>query len=127
MWTYRIVSGGLYPPSEYLATNPKALAFGYSGAAGTPQNNPEYCPIHDTGPIPPGMYTIGEPVDTVTHGPFVLPLTPDASNEMFGRSGFLLHGDSKTHPGAASKGCIIMPRAVREQVNAIGPRRLSVR
>jgi len=35
---------------------------------------------------------------------------------MFGRRGFLIHGDSKLHPGTASKGCIILPRWARELI-----------
>jgi hypothetical protein len=32
------------------------------------------------------------------------------------RTGFLIHGDSIEHPGTASHGCIIMPRAIREAI-----------
>ena len=39
-----------------------------------------------------------------------MPLIPSPTNEMFGRSEFLIHGDSLEHPGAASEGCIILPR-----------------
>jgi hypothetical protein len=35
---------------------------------------------------------------------------------MFGRDGFLIHGDSVEHPGTASHGCIIMSRAIREAI-----------
>ena len=35
-------------------------------------------------------------------------LEPDPGNNMCGRSNFLIHGDSKTHPGSASQGCIIL-------------------
>lgn len=98
------------------------------GYSGTPEckNDPDKCSLHDQGPIPPGTYDIGAPVDTVTHGPYVLPLTPHAENEMYGRSGFLIHGDSVIHPGTASRGCIIMPRAVREYVHHSGERTLEV-
>lgn len=70
----------------------------------------------DWGPLPQGIYTINSPVDTTTHGPYVLWLTPGAGNEMFGRSGFGWHGDSKEHPGLASEGCICSPRQLRELV-----------
>jgi hypothetical protein len=43
-------------------------------------------------------------------------LTPDSTNQMFGRSGFLMHGDGVKDPGAASLGCVIMPHSVREEV-----------
>lgn len=78
------------------------------------------------GPIPCGLYTIGAHVDTMTHGPFVLPLTPSPQNEMFGRSAFLIHGDSKVAPGSASEGCIILSRSVRERIAKSGDHELRV-
>lgn len=80
----------------------------------------------NVGPIPQGVYLIGEPVDTLEQGPFVLPLKPDDANEMFGRSGFLIHGDSKSHPGNGSEGCIIMPRFARDRIADSGDRELNV-
>ena len=98
------------------------------GYSGQPQckNDPAKCSAKDEGPIPPGSYTIGEPVDTATHGPFVLPLTPHPDNEMYGRSGFLIHGDSIKAPGTASHGCIVVSRTVRELVHECGERTLVV-
>ena len=114
-----------YQATGKLAHDGADVALGYSGA-GEGKNNPDDQTIHNVGPIPRGGYTINAPQDTVTHGPYVLPLTPDPANEMFGRAGFLMHGDSVVHPGTASEGCIIMPRAVREQVWASGDPALSV-
>jgi len=108
-----------------LTRDGTALGVGYSGQPEC-KNDPAKCDQHNHGPIPVGFYTIGEPYDTMTHGPFVLPLTPHADNEMHGRSGFLIHGDSVVHPGTASQGCIIMPRAVREAVNSLDERMLEV-
>lgn len=107
-WRYEQESG-------QLSQNGADVAIGYSGA-GNGKNNPAMQDAQKIGPIPKGVYTIGEPHDTPTHGPYVLRLTPDPSNEMCGRSGFLIHGDSVKAPGTASEGCIIMPRWVREQV-----------
>ena len=107
MWTYKISSGEI--------SRDGFSAIGYSGQPEC-KNDATKCGIHNKGPIPPGRYTIGHPIDTKTHGPFVLPLTPDEANEMYGRSGFLIHGDSVVHPGTASEGCIIMPRGVREAI-----------
>jgi hypothetical protein len=45
-----------------------------------------------------------------------LTLKPAASTPTFGRSGFLMHGDSKESPSSASHGCVILPSSVREQV-----------
>lgn len=117
MWSYKISSGEISRDSF--------SAVGYSGQPEC-KNDPTKCGIHNKGPIPQGRYTIGQPIDTKTHGPFVLPLTPAAANEMYGRSGFLIHGDSVVHPGTASEGCIIMPRNVREEIHESGDNQLEV-
>lgn len=110
MYVYSISTGEMSRDGGVIAT-------GYSGQPSC-KNDPEKCMVHNKGPIPPGRYSIGQPRDTASHGPFVLPLTPAEDNEMFGRSGFLIHGDSASHPGEASEGCIILPRAVRETIHA---------
>ena len=97
------------------------IAIGYSGWA-EGRNNPALQQVHDVGPIPRGHYTIGSPtcIDHVgPHGPFVLPLTPKDGTAMFGRAGMLIHGDSIQNPGSASHGCIILPRAIREDIAAL--------
>src|SRR5215469_15832661 len=48
----------------------------------------------DWGPLPRGIYIINPPVDTETHGPYVMWLTPTPETEMYGRSGFGWHGDN---------------------------------
>ncbi|MFZ0285239.1 MAG: tlde1 domain-containing protein [Terriglobales bacterium] len=124
MWTYVQKTGELLHDGLHIAV-------GYSGwddpeTRQMGKNNPELARIEEIGPIPVGKYFIGTPHDTLTHGPFVLPLTPDPANEMFGRSAFLIHGDSVVEPGTASRGCIIMSRVVRKQVAASGDNRLQV-
>jgi hypothetical protein len=90
------------------------MAIGYSGA-GDDKNSTSCEDVPNKGPIPRGLYTIqGPPTDTADHGPFVLRLVPEDTNVMYGRSGFLVHGDSIQNPGCASEGCIIMPRFARE-------------
>lgn len=124
MWTYIQKSGELLHDGEHEGVG----YFGYndpdSGQEG--KNNPDLQNIHDVGPIPVGRYVIGSPHDTLTHGPFVLPLTPDAANQMFGRSAFLIHGDSVVEPGTASRGCIIMNRVIRNEVATSGDHALTV-
>jgi hypothetical protein len=116
---YEIVSGSLYDATGVL------IGVGYSGSP-EHKNDPEAQSLHNQGPIPAGRYHIGPPQDTVTHGPFVLPLTPDPANEMFGRYGFLIHGDSVVHPGTASQGCIIQSRDTRVKLWTSGDRDLIV-
>jgi hypothetical protein len=83
--------------------------------------------VPNIGPIPRGDWTVaGPPVDSKDHGPYVLKLNPAPSTETHGRSGFLMHSDSKEHPGSASHGCVILPRAVREAVWQSGDRDLEV-
>ena len=95
MWTYEQKTGWL------IDTRGFRLSKGYAGG-GAGKNNPAMQGVKNVGPIPRGRYEIEEPIDTVTHGPCVLRLVPDATNEMHGRSGFLMHGDSVVNPGTAS-------------------------
>src|SRR5579862_2345402 len=118
-WTYSQKTGDLEQDGMHVAT-------GYSGA-GEGKNNPSLQNVHNVGPIPRGDWSItGPPVNTEDHGPFVLRLNPVAGTETFSRSGFLMHGDSKEHPGCASEGCVILPRTVREQVWSSGDHDLKV-
>jgi Protein of unknown function (DUF2778) len=118
-WTYAQKSGELQQDGQHVAT-------GYSGAS-EGKNNPAMENVPNVGPIPRGDWTItGPPLDSKDHGPYVLKLSPAPSTETHGRSGFLMHGDSKEHPGSASHGCVILPRAVREEVWQSGDRDLEV-
>ena len=105
MWTY-------YQSTGRLEHDGKLIGFGYSGR-GEGKNNPEMQSVKNTGPIPQGAYLIGAFFTHPTKGMYVARLTPYPSNEMFGRSGFLLHGDSIRHPGWASEGCPILNRPER--------------
>jgi hypothetical protein len=119
MWTYKQATGELSHDGVLVGT-------GYSGF-GAGKNNPADQAIPDVGPIPTGNWIIeGPPFDSAEHGPYVMRLTPEQGTNAHGRSGFLLHGDSVEHPGAASRGCIVMPRPIREQVWASGDRKLQV-
>lgn len=108
MWVYRQSSGFLWKES-------KSYGPGYSGHGGG-KNDTAAQYTKDVGPIPVGLYYIGTPYDTDEQGPFVLPLSPSAGTELRGRAGFLIHGDSTTHPGEASKGCIILNREIRQMI-----------
>ena len=118
MWVYD-------QPTGQIFHDEKAVGTGYSGK-GEGKDNPAMESVHNVGPIPKGRYTIGPPHNTLTHGPYVLPLTPDPDNLMHRRSGFLIHGDSRKAPGTASEGCIILARAIREGIWQSGDHRLEV-
>jgi hypothetical protein len=98
----------------------------YSGN-GDGLNNPAMQEVHNVGPLPEGLYTIGpakNPIDEL--GPIALELIPDPSNEMFGRFGFFIHGDNQLMNYTASNGCIILPRAVRQYIEESPDKLLSV-
>ncbi len=118
MWVYVQKTGTLKHVDEVVGV-------GYSGAS-VCKNDPSAQTRHNLGPIPCGLYKIGNPENTTDHGPMVLPLQPNIDNQMFGRSGFLIHGDSIVRPGEASEGCIIMDREIREQIAASPDRLLEV-
>lgn len=140
MWTFHQSTGQV---EDF-----KGFKFGCSYAGrGNGKNNPALQEVHagsrwdkekqlwlpvegltkdDWGPLPCGVYVMQEPVDTETHGPYVIWLTPDPANEMFGRSGFGWHGDSIEHPGLASEGCICSPKMIRMTVWKSEDRRVQV-
>lgn len=114
MWLYAQDSGWL------VSAQGARLVQCYSGH-GIGKNNPAMEGVRDTGPIPVGTYTINAPVDTETHGPYVLWLTPDYETLdhmlAIGRApenpnlpDFGIHGERRVPPaGEASLGCIIEP------------------
>lgn len=91
------------------------LGQGWSGQL-QGQNNPDMQNVPNVGPIPRGLYAIGDPYHHPHLGPVVFDLTPDPSNEMFGRSLFRIHGASYQHPELSSEGCIILSLNIREQI-----------
>lgn len=101
------------------------VARGYSGA-GIGKNNPGLEGRVATGPIPAGRWKIGgPPYNSKNVGPYALHLEP-VGHGAHGRSAFKIHGDSARSPGTASKGCIILPRNVREEIWESGDRDLDV-
>jgi hypothetical protein len=108
MLTYSQTSGQMHSSTGEL------LGTGYAGH-GPGVNNPALQGTPNTGPLPRGVYAISPPVDTTTHGPYVMWLTPDPGNQMFGRSAFGIHADEIANPGKmlASNGCIVMSHPSR--------------
>jgi hypothetical protein len=122
-WIWSQSRGELYEPLLH-----KLVCRGYAGV-GSGLNNPDMQHLKLIGPIPVGMYRIGPPEDG--HGGYTLRLHPFKSNEMFGRSGFLIHAKLKSeaniptseltdhdgnHDGKASLGCICVDRIYRQTI-----------
>ena len=118
MWTYRQSTGALLHEGTQVAT-------GYSGN-GECKNCCDKQDVQQHGPIPQGHYTIGPSFKDPHKGPIVMHLIPDPANQMFGRSGFLIHGDAIADPGSASEGCIILGPAMRTKIAASPDRTLEV-
>jgi hypothetical protein len=97
---------------------------GYSGNR-EGLNNPDKEDAPCVGPIPRGVYKIGPWHDDPHHGPCVTHLFPVGHNAK-GRSGFMIHGDNQCCNHSASKGCIILPRAIRTQLRANAQTRILV-
>ena len=119
-WSYEQATGALAAPDGTLAGT------GYSGH-GAGLNNPAAEQEIGVGPIPIGGYTIGPFFDDPGgKGPLVAHLKPDEENVMFGRSGFMIHGDNPQMDHTASDGCIILAHELRQEIAASGDNRLLV-
>ena len=114
MWIYEQATGRI------LLDNGDSVAVigvGYSGHD-EGKNNPVMETVHGVGPIPCGLYSIGDPHDNPDVGKFAMELTPLPETNTFGRTGFFWHGDSEEHLGAASHGCIVSSPLIRHRVAA---------
>ena len=105
------------------------------GYSGDPQHTdmPSAEDLKNEGPLPEGYYEIqlitgsdGIACDYEHKKAPVMRLIPDPDNEMYGRGGFLIHGDLIGNPGAGSHGCIVMPHGAREFIANSGDNRLQV-
>ena len=120
-WIYHQATGKLFHDDKLVS------AHGYAGH-GMWKNNPGGEMLQDKGPLPRGTYRISNHfIHHPTAGKHVLRLTPSTGNQMFGRSGFLIHGDSITAPGTASDGCIVLPLAVRQEILISSDEKLEVK
>lgn len=100
-WIYEVKSKSFYLNEKFKF---KAR---YAGAPGYKDDTKYEC-VQNKGPLPRGKYRIvGKPFRHHKAGRFTLRLEPYASNNMCGRGGFLIHGDSTEHIGEASNGCIV--------------------
>lgn len=123
MWTWDQSAGELRRDGAFISK-------GYSGK-GRGVNNPALENIPGIGPIPTGDYSIVEKYNSKNVGPYALKLEPMDGGKFdtvdrVNRSAFRIHGDSVKAPGTASKGCIILPRVIRERIWKSGDRLLRV-
>lgn len=116
-WIYEQRSGRMLKPDGSL------LAIGYSGH-GDGVNNPDLQNIRAVGPLPRGMYTIGG--ESTRKGPITLYLEPHPDTVLFGRGGFLVHGDNSKRDRSASLGCIILGPVARTALRDSEDRLLNV-
>lgn len=118
MWIWDQSAGTLYRERIDSATGREKRYFvakGYSGRDWA-KNNPKAENVRSMGPIPMGLWQIGAPYNSKNVGPYALTLEPVDVVNLHGRSAFRIHGDSVKNPGTASRGCIILPRGIRELI-----------
>jgi len=124
MWLWDQSTGQLFRDGKLVSS-------GYAGK-GRGKNNPTMQGVTGVGPIPRGKWKILAPYNSKNVGPFALPLEAvdkkmgDDKHEETGRGAFRIHGDSIRAPGTASKGCIVLPRHIRELIWRSGDRDLIV-
>ncbi len=123
LWRYSQSTGAM------TDLNGNTVGTGYSGN-GQGLNNPSMQNEPGVGPIPQGSYNIGPQQNNVTGSGTRLRqsmrLTPNPANEMYGRSGFLIHGDNRYRNNSASEGCIIFPPDIRSIIGNSGDHTLTV-
>lgn len=118
MWIWDQSAGKLYRDRTEASTGREKRYFVAKGYSGRDygKNNPNAAHIRGLGPIPMGVWQIGAPYNSKNVGPYALVLEPIDVVNLHGRSAFRIHGDSIKNPGTASRGCIILPRNIRELI-----------
>jgi Protein of unknown function (DUF2778) len=108
MWIYSQSTGA-------MTHNGVDFGKGYSGH-GDGLNNPAMQDTEAVGPCPQGIYSIAQAITHPKLGPVAMFLQPSANNQMFGRSGFFIHGDNPAMDHTASDGCLIFERELRAAI-----------
>jgi len=130
-WIYHQSTGQL---THEINGKVSDIATGYAGY-GTGLNNSAMQNVagnhpNPSGPLPQGTYTIGTQQLNVTLTGTKLPasmrLTPDSTNQMFNRDGFLIHGPHANDQQDSSNGCPIFLKSVRDQIGSSNDKCLQV-
>jgi hypothetical protein len=87
----------------------------YSGRPGFWNDSTNEC-VKGKGPLPRGTYTIGRAFSHYKTKVYTMRLIPFIENQMCGRDGFMIHGNSTAHPRDASDGCIILNISGRKEI-----------
>jgi hypothetical protein len=124
-WRYEQSTGRLWhlEGTGYSGYDPDPTTHGEPGEG---KNDPADEAVRSVGPIPNGHYQISPAFKHPTTGDVTMRLTPAAGTDTHGRSGLLIHGDSRSKPGQGSHGCIVLPRVLRERIAMSGDRDLVV-
>jgi len=126
-WIYSQSTGQLY----HLNSATDATVYVGTGFAGygSGLNNPGAQSTPNVGPTPQGAWTIGpQQTNTTSRGrdlPGSMRLYPQPGTNTSGRSGFLIHGGNMSTM-SSSRGCIVLPPNVRNQIGNSGDRTLQV-
>lgn len=121
MWFYSQKTG-------IIRHDEQIVGCGYAGndLDGLCKNNPDAQTVHNHGPLPRGKYKMLTPLDSPHVGRYAIPLAPDMDNQMFGRTGFFVHGPNPDHPKDSSDGCIVAPLEERMRMVSSGDQELMV-
>ena len=99
------------------------------------RNNPDAVQDVAVGPLPPGVYRVGEwaftPEDSIrlgypAHLGLIIASLTQIDGDTFGRNGFFMHGPGGADPRESSKGCIEVEHSYRIQVAAMKPDTITV-
>lgn len=105
--------------AHLLTHNGEVVSNGAYSGKGAAKNNPAMEMVRNQGPIPRGQYKIGVARKHPAKGPITMSLAP-VGHQAYGRTAFLIHGDSISNPGNASEGCVILEYAIRARIAASG-------
>lgn len=110
-WVYKVSTHSFYLNGTHQ------FNANYSGRPGFKDDSAKEC-VKGKGPLPRGTYTIGSAFYHRKTKGWTMRLTPYVENQMCGRDGFMIHGDSSAHPGEASDGCIVLNLPYRKIIAA---------
>jgi hypothetical protein len=108
---------GIFTQQSETPGKTNLIGYGYSGKA-CALNDIHRQNIQGVGPLPAGTYIVESIYDDPERGKHTCKLLPLTTDKMYGRSGFLIHGDTLAEAHDASDGCIIVPFLIRSMFMA---------